>query len=116
MQEQTKIEETVDSIKDYVNTRYELAVLKGSDKVAHLGANTLSYLPIVFLTVLTSIILSFGLAFYLNSVFESQYCGFLIVGLGYFVILFLLICVRKKLIAKPFRNKIIKELFKNNNL
>lgn len=116
MQEQTKIEETVDSIKDYVNTRYELAVLKASDKLAHIGSNTISFVPIIFLTILTVFMLSFGLAFYLNNVFESQYCGFLVVGGGYFVIAFFLICVRKKLIAKPFRNKIIKELFKNNNL
>ncbi|MEO6302398.1 MAG: phage holin family protein [Bacteroidia bacterium] len=116
MQEQTKIEETVDSIKDYVNTRYELMVLKTSDKVAHLGSNFLSVIPIIFLTVLTVLMLSFGLALYLNTLLVSEFCGFLIVGGGYFVIAFLLICVRKKLIAKPLRNKIIKELFKNSNL
>lgn len=116
MEEQSKIEETVDSIKDYVNTRYELAVLKASDKVAHIGSNAISFVPIIFLSVLTAFMLSFALAFYLNTVFVSQYCGFLVVGGGYLVIGFFLICVRKKLIAKPFRNKIIKELFKNNNL
>lgn len=116
MEEQSKIEETVDSIKDYVNTRYELAVLKASDKLAHIGSNTISFVPIIFLIVLTAFMLSFGLSYYLNTVFESQYCGFLVVGGGYFVIAFFLICVRKKLIAKPFRNKIIKELFKNDNL
>jgi Ni,Fe-hydrogenase I cytochrome b subunit len=116
MQEQTKIEETVDSVKDYVNIRYELAVLKASDKLAHIGSNTISFVPIIFLSILTVFMLSFGLAFYLNTVFESQYCGFLIIGGGYFVIAFFLICVRKKLIAKPFRNKIIKELFKDNSL
>ncbi len=116
MEEQSKIEETVDSIKDYVNTRYELAVLKASDKVAHIGSNAISFVPIIFLSVLTAFMISFALAFYLNTVFVSEYCGFLVVGGGYFVIVFFLICVRKKFIAKPFRNKIIKELFKNNNL
>ncbi|MBA2612067.1 MAG: phage holin family protein [Bacteroidetes bacterium] len=116
MEAQSKIEETVDSIKDYVNTRYELAVLKASDKVAHIGSNAVSFVPIIFLSVLTAFMLSFALAFYLNTVFVNQYYGFLIVGGIYFVIAFFLICVRKKLIAKPFRNKIIKELFKNNNL
>ena len=116
MEEQTKIEETVDSIKDYVNTRYELAVLKASDKVAHIGSNAISFVPIVFLSVLTAFMLSFALAFYLNTVFANQYRGFLVVGGSYFVIVFFLICVRKKLIAKPFRNKIIKELLKTNHL
>ena len=49
MEEQSKIEETVDSIKDYVNTRYELMVLKASDKVAHLGSNFISVVPIICL-------------------------------------------------------------------
>ncbi|MCD6065838.1 MAG: hypothetical protein K0S33_664 [Bacteroidetes bacterium] len=114
MQEQSKLEETVDSIKDYLNTRYELAVLKGSDKVAHAGSNFISYLPIILFTLLTAFMLSFALAFYLNTVFQNQYCGFLIVGGGYFVIGLILILVRKKLLAKPLRNKIIKELFKNH--
>lgn len=116
MQEQSKLEETVDNIKEYMNTRYELAVLKTSDKIAHVGSGFFSFLPVIFLTVLTIIMLSFGLAFYLNVELESQYTGFLLVGGGYFVIGFLLICVRKKLLAKPIRNKIIRELFKNNAL
>ena len=112
-EEQSKLEETVDSIKDYVNTRYELTVLKASDKVAQIGSNSISYLPIVLFVLLTFFMLSFGLAYYLNTIFENGYSGFLVVGGGYFALAFLLICVRKKLIAKPFRNKIIKELFKN---
>lgn len=113
MQEQSKLEETVDSIKDYLNTRYELTVLKGSDKLAHAGSNFISFLPIVLLTVLTAFMLSFALAFYLNVVLESQFYGFLIVGGGYFVIGLFLLLVRKKLLAKPLRNRIIKEMFKN---
>lgn len=116
MQEQTKIEETVESIKDYVNTRHELAILKASDKVAIITSTILSFIPIIFLTVVTFLILSIGLALYLNIIFVSNYFGFLVVGGGYFVVLFFLVCVRKKLIVKPFRNKIIKELFKTNNL
>ena len=116
MEEQSKIEETVDSIKDYINTRYELAVLKASDKVAHIGSNTFSYLPIIFLSVLTVLMLSFGLGFYLNHVLESEFLGFVVVGVAYLLIVLILSAIRKNSIAKPFRNMIIKELFKNNNM
>jgi len=116
MEEQTKIEETVDSIKDYINTRYELAILKASDKTAHIASNTLSFVPIIFLTVLTVLMLSFGLAFYLNHVWVSDYCGFLALGGVYLIIVLILAAVRKNSIAKPFRNKIIKELFRNHNM
>jgi len=116
MEEQSKIEETVDSIKDYINTRYELAVLKASDKVAHIGSNTFSYLPIIFLSVLTALMLSFGLGFYLNHVFESEFLGFIVLGGAYLLIVLILSAIRKNSIAKPFRNMIIKELFKNHNM
>ena len=116
MQGQTKVDETVDSVKDYVTTCYELMVLKASDKLAHVGSTALSIMPIIFLTGVTFLILSVGLALYLNTAFTSEYCGFLVVGGGYLVILVFLIIVRTKLIAKPLRNKIIKELFKTNNL
>jgi hypothetical protein len=115
MQEQSKIEETVDGIKDYINTRYELFVLKGSDKAAHIGSNVASVIPIIFLSVLTVFMLSFALAFYLNSVLVSEHMGFLIVGGVYFVIVLFLVMIRKNMIAKPFRNKIIKELLNNHH-
>jgi len=115
MQEQTKIEETVDSVKDYLNTRYELTVLQGADKLAHIGSNVLSVVPLVFLTGLTFVMLSFALALYLNTVLVSSYMGFLVVGGGYFVVVLALIGLRKEMIAKPFRNRIIRELFKSQN-
>ncbi|MES2516227.1 MAG: phage holin family protein [Bacteroidota bacterium] len=114
-EEPSKIEVTVDSIKDYANTQYELMLLKGSDKIAHLGSNALSFIPILLMTVLTAVMLSFGLAYYLNEKMMSPYCGFLVVGGVYFVIIFLILLMRKNMIAKPFRNLIIKELFKNKN-
>ena len=116
MEEQTKIEETVDSIKDYINTRYELAILKASDKTAHIASNTLSFVPVIFLTVLTVLMLSFGLAYYLNRALVSDFIGFFIVGGAYLIILLILTAVRKKSVAKPLRNKIIKELFRNHNM
>jgi hypothetical protein len=114
-EEPSKIEVTVDSIKDYANTQYELMLLKGSDKIAHLGSNALSFIPILLMTVLTALMLSFGLAYYLNVKMMSPYAGFLIVGGVYFVIILLFIAMRKSMIAKPFRNVIIRELFKDKN-
>jgi hypothetical protein len=115
MQEHSKIEETIDGIKDYINTQKELYVLKGTDKAAHIGSNVISVVPIIFLSVLTVIMLSFALAYYLNTVLVSEHSGFLVVGGAYFVIALILALVRKSLIAKPFRNKIIKELLRDHN-
>jgi hypothetical protein len=116
MQEQSKIEETVESIKDYANTQYELIILKGSDKLSHISSGLFSFLPIIFLTIITTLMLSFGLAFYLNNVLLSEYAGFFILGGAYCIIGLILVSIRKKSIAKPLRNIIIRELFRENNL
>lgn len=116
MEEQTKIEETVDSVKDYLNTRYELMILKASDKLAHITSNLASFIPIIFLTVLSVLLLSFALAFYLNVLLMSEFLGFVIVGGAYLLFVCVLSAIRKNSVAKPLRNKIIKELFRNHNL
>lgn len=116
MEEQNKIEETVDNVKDYLSTRYELTILKGADKISHIGSNVLSFIPLFFLTALTIVLLSFALALYLNITMDSAYAGFLVVGAIYFGILLILFAIRKNSIARPLRNKIIHELFKTHNL
>lgn len=115
-EEPTKIEETVDSIKDYFNTRYELATLKAADKVAHIASGAASFIPVVFLMVLTVLMLSVGLALYLNESMESNYAGFFVVGGAYLLVGLIVVAMRKQAVAKPLRNRIIRELFKNNNL
>lgn len=116
LEEQSKIEETVDNVKDYLNTRYELTILKGADKISHIGSNVLSFIPLFFLTALTIVLLSVALALYLNVEMQSNYLGFLVVGGAYLVILLVLFLIRKSSIAKPLRNRIIQELFKTHNL
>lgn len=114
-EEPTKIEETVDSIKDYLNTRYELVTLRAADKLSRVTSNVLSYLPIIFLVVLTIVMASVGLSLYLNQVLQSDFSGFFVVGGVYLLTGLILVLIRKDSLAKPFRNKIIRELFRNSN-
>lgn len=116
MQEPNRIEETVDSIKDYVNTQYELTVLKGADKVSRFSSGFLSVIPITFFIMLIITLLSFGLALYLNTLFGNLFSGFLIVSAIYGLVVVILLAVRKNLLVKPIRDLIVRELFKNNNL
>ena|ERR1700741_4158096 len=116
VEEKNNIEETVDSIKDYMHTQYELAVLKGVDKAAHFASNFIALIPIVVFSLLSLLILSIGLAFYLNTVLHSEYYGFLIVGGGAFAIVLIVILIRKSAIVKPLRNLMIREVFKNKKI
>ena len=114
MEEQNKFEELTESIKKYINTRYELMVLKATEKASNVGAETLSALLIINIAFLTILILSLAIAFYISSSFGDSYSGFLIVGGAYFIIMLILIGFRKSLLKKPFRNIIIKAMFKQH--
>jgi len=57
----------------------------------------------LFILIVPSIFLffSFALAFYLGSLFDANYIGFLIVGLIYFFFAIFFFTLRKKIITKP---------------
>jgi uncharacterized membrane protein YqjE len=114
-EEQTKFEEVTESVKKYINTRYELMVLQSTEKASNIGAEAISAFLILKLAGLALLILSFALAFYISYVLDDTYSGFLIVGGVYLVMAFLLIGFKKSLLTKPFRNMIIKAMFKQHN-
>lgn len=115
MEEQTQFEEITESVKKYVNTRYELTVLRATEKASNVGAEAISVILIAKIAGLAILILSFAVAFYLSFVAGDTYSGFLIVGGAYFVVALLLIGFRKSLLTKPFRNIIIRSMFKQHN-
>lgn len=115
MEEPNKFEEVTESVKKYINTRYELMVLKTTEKASNVGAEAISAILITRLAGLSILILSFAVAFYLSYKLGDTYSGFLIVGGAYFLITLLLIGFRKSLLTKPFRNIIIKAMFKQHH-
>ena len=114
MEEQNKIEELTESIKKYINTRYELLVLKTSEKASNIGAESISTLLIVMVACIAMLILSIAIALYISSSMGNSYSGFFIVGGAYFIIMFILIIFRSSLLKKTFRNMIIKTIFKQH--
>lgn len=112
--EQDKIEELAINLKKYVNTRYELMELKASDKISVISSEAISMFgvgTIVFLFILFS---SLGLAFYLSSIFKDLFSGFFIVAGLYCLFALVMALFRKRVIAKPIKDKIIKEIFREN--
>lgn len=115
MEEHNKFEEVSESVKTYINTRYELLVLQSTEKASNIGAEAISAFLILKLAALSILILSFAAAFYISWVMDNTYTGFIIVGGAYFLIALLLIGFRKSFLIKPFRNIIIRSMFKQHN-
>ncbi len=111
MQEHKKIEEATENIKEYMNIRYELMVLKASDRISFVLSKAIVWALRAWVFAFCILFLSFAAAHYLSAVYACSYSGFLVVGGIYFSIGLLLVCIKKSL-AKPLRNKIISNFFK----
>ena len=109
------IEEVTENVHQYLNTRYELLVLKASEKTSTLAAEMIAMAFIAFMALFAVLFLSFTLAYYYSTAQHEGYLGFLIVGGGYFAIGLLAVCFRKSLLTRPLRNKIISQLFSKDN-
>lgn len=108
------IEELTSNIKDYVNTQYQLAVLKAGNIASTVGARIIGAFILVSFLFLFVIFLSITAGFYLTSVTGSRETGFLIVALFYFLVGLVLLIFRQKLVIGPIRNNLIKQIFRDD--
>jgi len=105
------VEELSDNLKEYLATRYELTVLKTSQKVS-IVASAAAFGAIVGLFILLFLLfILVACGFYLSDWLGSYGHGFAALS-GVFLILALIFYLgRKKLIMNPVRNVLIKAMF-----
>ncbi len=109
-----KIEDLTSNVKDYVNTQYQLAILKAGNIVSTIGARIVGTFILVAIFSFFVIFISTSAGFYLSKVTGSREMGFLIVALFYLVVGLVLLIFRKKLVIGPIRNNFIKQIFKDD--
>ena len=108
-----KVEELADNIKDYVDTRIDVAKLtaaeKGSAVIAHAVAGIIAAVVFLFFMAFASVALSLFLGEWIG----QGWAGFLIVAGLYLVIAIIIWLARGKLIRGPIMNALIHQLFSN---
>lgn len=114
MQLNEKLEALTDSLKEYVDTNYELIKLEVIDHTSDVISAIISTLIIGVLLVLFLIFGSFYLAFYLSDLLEVPHIGFAIVG-GFYLILGLFVHLNKRrLVENRVCNNFIKRKVSKN--
>jgi len=90
-----------EDVKEYLDLKYDIARLDITEKMVIIFTQFYSFF--LFILIVPSIFLffSFALAFYLGSLFDANYIGFLIVGLIYFLLAIVFYKLRKTLITRP---------------
>lgn len=106
------MEELLDKIKDYLNTRMRLGKLTLIEKGVLLFANLITDGLVIIFIILAFLFVSLALGFYISELLGNSYGGFFIVSLFYFVLAVLIYLLKDKYIEKPIINSMIKKILK----
>jgi len=116
MPDQGKIEELTESIKSYLNTNFELFKYQGIERSSVIIADLVSKLLVGLILLFFVFFTSLWACFYLSAYFGDNYSGIAIVA-GFYLLLGLIIyLVRKKLVVKPLRDKIIRNMLQKDSV
>ncbi|MFN3403286.1 MAG: phage holin family protein [Cytophagaceae bacterium] len=80
-----KLDGLFEHLKGYLEKRFELFKLEMKEKAANIMATMLMVMMLAFTFFLMLIFMSLALGNYLNSLFNSSYMGFLILGIFFLV-------------------------------
>lgn len=99
---------------DYVETRIDLMKLQAVNKTSEVTSSIVSNIIIVILGMMTIMLLSIGIAFYLGEVLGGVHYGFFIVGGFYLLLGIILFVFRKEWLKTPVQDKMISKMLNSN--
>lgn len=99
------------SIRNYLDTFYKLALVGLTQKATNILAGLLAGITTLFLFILTLFFIGMGLAWWIGGLINSTAGGFFIVA-GFFILLMILIIVlRKKIVFPLLKKAILKKIY-----
>lgn len=113
MNDQNAIEDFIDKIKDYLNTRMKLGKLTLIEKGVLIFASLITNGFVVIFLVLAFLFASLGLSLYLSALLNNTFAGFFIVAFVYFLVALIAYLIKDKFIEKKIVNAMIKKVFKD---
>jgi ABC-type transport system involved in multi-copper enzyme maturation permease subunit len=114
-EEKQNVEGILDQLKEYVNTRINLAMMVAADKGSQLFANLVTDGFVLICLVLAFLFGSLALGFYLSELIGNTYAGFAIIALFYFIVALIVYLIKDRYLEKPIINAVIKKMFKERN-
>jgi hypothetical protein len=113
--ENSNTSSVLEHLKDYLQTHYDLAVLKVSDKGSSILSEIISYTILAIIGVFFLIFLSFGIALLISQAIGNAYSGFLIVAGFYLLVGIIIFASKEKMVKLPLLNMFIKSLHGGGN-
>ncbi len=110
MQENKKVEELTESVKNYVNTNIELLKLQLTERISVIAPGLLTSLILAMIGLIFILFLSIVAGFYFSKLLGDFTLGFGIIAGFYLLLGILFLLVKKNIIEKPLRDKIINKI------
>lgn len=94
-----KIDGLLDNAKGYIDAKIQMIKLEAQEKISKIVSTLLVIILVLFMSMMVLLFFTLALANYLNSLFDSSYIGFVILGL-FFLLMVVLAALSKKFIYK----------------
>lgn len=107
----TKADILTDHVGDYLETYFNLTVLKATEKTAGIASLSVTAIFISFLVLFVLLFTGFGLSWWIGAWINNLVAGFFIVAGIYLVLIALLLFLRKKIVFPFIRNFIIQRIY-----
>lgn len=109
-----ELDDLINEVKDYLETRRKLGKLKAIDKGSQIAASSVTVLFLVVISSLVLIFISIAGALALSDALGKNYAGFLLVSLFYLLLGIILYIKRDSWIRDPIVNTLIQNFFKDS--
>jgi hypothetical protein len=106
------LDEFLEKLKEYLNTRLKLGKLTLIEKGVYLFASLLTNGFVLVFLGMAFLFASLAMGFYLSEMLGNSFGGFFIVALFYLLLAVLVHLVKDKYLEKPIMNSMIKKIFK----
>ena len=106
-----KIEELTDHTKEYLETLYDLSMVRVTQKVANTASIAVSSFIAIIFVLLVLFLGGIGLGWWLGGLLNNMAAGFLIVAGFYLLCLIFVFVFGKKIILPVIRNRIVKKIY-----
>lgn len=97
--------------RDYLATFFELSIVRLVRKGSNWGAGILLKSILVILVLFLFLFLGLGFAWWAGQKLGNMPLGFFLTGLVYAILLLVIYLMRKRILVPYFRDKIVQELF-----
>lgn len=115
MEDKDRFKETYEQLIAYIKDRFDLMRLQIAERSVRELAAFLSKAILGLVLAASLVFLSIALSLYLGSLWGRYELGFAIVGAGYFFLFLLLALFRRPILQRPFMNKLIQRIFKEDD-